>query len=46
MIKSGTVNRTFEKLLPAVAVAARYPTQAQVTAAEAVVAEGWAASQS
>ncbi len=46
MIKSGSVNKTFEKLLPPVAVAAKYPTQAQVTAAEALIAKEWAASQS
>lgn len=46
MIADGTVNKTYEKLLPSVAVPAKFPTQAQVTAAEAVVQKEWAASQS
>jgi putative spermidine/putrescine transport system substrate-binding protein len=46
MIKSGTVNKTYLKALPVVSKAAQYPTSAQVTAAEAVVAQKWAASQS
>ena len=46
MIKNGTVNKTYLKALPAVSKPAQYPTQAQVTAAEAVVAAQWAASQS
>jgi putative spermidine/putrescine transport system substrate-binding protein len=46
MIKNGTVNKTDLKALPAVSTAAKYPTEAQVTAAEAVVAAQWASSQS
>ncbi len=46
MIKSGTVNRTWLAALPPVTSPARYPTLAQVTAAEAVVAQQWASSQS
>jgi putative spermidine/putrescine transport system substrate-binding protein len=45
MIKAGTVNKTFLKALPPVSKPAKYPTQAQITAAEAVVAAKWAASQ-
>ncbi len=46
MIKAGTVNKTFLKALPPVSKPAQYPSLAQVTAAEAVVAQQWAASQS
>ncbi|HVC85768.1 MAG TPA: ABC transporter substrate-binding protein [Solirubrobacteraceae bacterium] len=46
MIKNGTVNKTYLKALPAVAKPAKYPSLAQVTAAEAVVAQQWASSQS
>jgi len=46
MIKNGTVNKTFLKALPPVSKPAQYPTLAQVTAAEAVVAQQWASSQS
>ena len=46
MIKDGTVNKTFDKLLPPVKTVAKIPTQAQVTAAQAVIASQWAASQS
>jgi putative spermidine/putrescine transport system substrate-binding protein len=46
MTKAGTVNKTFLKALPPVAKPAQYPTTAQVTAAEAVVAAQWASSQS
>jgi hypothetical protein len=46
MIKAGTVNKTYLKALPPVSKPAKYPTQAQVTAAEAVVAKQWASSQS
>jgi len=46
MIKNGTVNKTYLKALPAVAKPAQYPSLAQVTAAEAVVAQQWASSQS
>jgi len=46
MIKNGTVNKTFLKALPAVSKPAQYPSLAQVTAAEAVVAQQWASSQS
>jgi len=45
MIKNGTVDKTLLKALPPVTKAAQYPTQAQVTAAEAVVAKQWASSQ-
>jgi len=46
MIKNGTVNKAYLKALPPVSKPAKYPTEAQVTAAEAVVAAKWAASQS
>ena len=46
MIKNGTVNKTFLKALPPVSHPAKYPTLAQVTAAEATVAQNWASSQS
>ena len=46
MIKSGTVNKTYLKALPPVSKPAQYPSLAQVTAAEAVVAQQWASSQS
>jgi putative spermidine/putrescine transport system substrate-binding protein len=46
MIKNGTVNKTFLKALPPVSKPAKYPSLAQVTAAEAAVAQQWAASQS
>jgi len=46
MIKAKTVNQTWLKLLPPVSKPAQYPTTAQVTAAEAVVAQQWASSQS
>ena len=46
MITNGTVNRTYLKLLPPVSKPAKYPTQAQASAAEAVVAAQWASSQS
>ena len=46
MIKNGTVNKTYLKALPPVSKPAKYPSLAQVTAAEAVVAQQWAASQS
>lgn len=46
MIKNGTVNKTYLKALPPVSKPAQYPTLSQVTAAEAVVAAKWAASQS
>ena len=46
MIKNGTVNKTYLKALPPVSKPAKYPSLAQVTAAEAVVAQQWASSQS
>jgi putative spermidine/putrescine transport system substrate-binding protein len=46
MIKNKTVNQTYLKALPPVSKPAQYPSLAQVTAAEAVVAQQWAASQS
>ena len=46
MIKNHTVNKTYLKALPPVSKPAKYPSLAQVTAAEAVVAQQWAASQS
>ena len=46
MIKNGTVNKTYLKALPPVSKPAQYPSLAQVTAAEAVVAQQWASSQS
>jgi putative spermidine/putrescine transport system substrate-binding protein len=46
MIKNGTVNKGFLKALPKVAHPAKYPTLAQVTTAEAAVAQNWASSQS
>jgi len=46
MIKNGTVNKTYLKALPPVSKVAQYPSLSQVTAAEAVVAAKWAASQS
>jgi putative spermidine/putrescine transport system substrate-binding protein len=46
MIKNGTVNKTFLKALPPVSKPAQYPSLAQVTAAESVVAQQWASSQS
>ncbi len=46
MIKNKTVNKTYLKALPPVSKPAQYPSLAQVTAAEAVVAQQWAASQS
>ena len=46
MIKNKTVNQAYLKALPAVSKPAKYPSLAQVTAAEAVVAQQWAASQS
>ena len=45
MIKNGTVNKTYLKALPPVSKPAQYPSLAQVTAAEAVVAQQWASSQ-
>ena len=46
MIKNKTVNKTYLKALPPVSKPAQYPSLAQVTAAEAAVAQQWAASQS
>jgi putative spermidine/putrescine transport system substrate-binding protein len=46
MIKNKTVNKTYLKALPPVSKPAQYPTLAQVTAAEAAVAQNWASSQS
>jgi putative spermidine/putrescine transport system substrate-binding protein len=46
MIKNKTVNKTYLKALPPVSKPAKYPSLAQVTAAEATVAQQWAASQS
>jgi putative spermidine/putrescine transport system substrate-binding protein len=46
MIKNGSVNKTFLKALPAVSKPAQYPSLAQVTTAEAAVAQQWASSQS
>ena len=46
MIKNGTVNKTYLKALPPVSKPAQYPSLAQVTAAEAGVAQQWASSQS
>jgi len=46
MIKNHTVNKTYLKALPPVSKPAQYPSLAQVTAAEAVVAQQWASSQS
>jgi putative spermidine/putrescine transport system substrate-binding protein len=46
MIKNHTVNEKYLKALPPVSKPAQYPSLAQVTAAEAVVAQQWAASQS
>ena len=42
MIKNKTVNKTYLKALPPVSKPAQYPSLAQVTAAEAVVAQQWA----
>jgi putative spermidine/putrescine transport system substrate-binding protein len=46
MIKNKTVNKKFLAALPPVSHPAKYPTLAQVTAAEATVAQNWASSQS
>jgi putative spermidine/putrescine transport system substrate-binding protein len=46
MIKNGSVNKTSLKALPAVSKPAQYPSLAQVTTAEAAVAQQWASSQS
>ncbi len=46
LVKSGTVNKAAYSALPATTGTVSYPTEAQVTAAKAIVASAWAATVS